>query len=899
MTVRNLSYLLSPSSVALIGASGREGSLGSVVHGRLRSGGFRGRLDLVNPKWRSIDGAACARNIAALDEAPDLGVVVTPPRAVPTVIAELADAGARGAVVITAGLDASTKQRMLEASRRHCLRILGPNCVGLQVPGIGLDASFAHLAARPGNLALLSQSGAIVTAMVDWAEAREIGFSVVASMGEMADVDVGDLLDYLAQDPETKAILLYLEQVTDARKFVSAARAASRVKPVIAIKAGRSAEAARAAMSHTGALAGSDAVYDAALRRAGILRVDELEDLFDAAEALARLRPAPSNRLAIVTNGGGAGVLAADGLQGAGARLADLSEATISALDAVLPATWSKANPVDIIGDAPPERYEAALDAVLRDPGADGVLVMSCPTGLASSEASAAAVVGALDGARERNIRKPVLSTWLGEATVGGARQRLEKAGIPVFATPGKAVRAFGYLARHTELQRLLMRTPAALAVEHAPDLSATRRVVEGVLSTGRTLLTEPEAKSLLASWGIPTVETRVAASPEAAGTEAQDLLSACAHRPDVMGLALKILSRDISHKSDVGGVRLHLASAGEVIRAAEEMAARVGELRPDARIDGFAVQPCIQRKRAFELIAGVAVDRVFGPIVLFGAGGTSVEVVADKAVALPPLDSVVAGDMIAQTRISRLLEGYRDRPAADIAAVSSVLARLSELAIAVPEIHELDINPLLADEAGVVALDARVVVRSESRRPLAIRPYPAEWQRVARVGGLDLLLRPIRPEDEPLYGPFFEHLTSHDIRMRFFGALGQVNHSQIARFTQIDYARAMAFVALEAGSGELLGLSRLSAEPDGRRAEFALLVRSDRKGLGIGSALMRQLIDYAKAEGIGTLFGDVQEENDAMLSLCWKLGFEDGAHPDDRAVRRVSLRTGRAGERE
>lgn len=895
MTIRNLDGLLKPSAVALIGASERQGSLGRVVLQRLRSGGFRGRLDLVNPRWRSIDGQACVGSVAELAQPPDLGVIVTPPATVPGLVADLGRAGARAAVVITAGLDAPAKQRMLDAARPSCLRVLGPNCLGVQSPRIGLDASFAHLRARVGGLALLSQSGAIVTAMIDWAEARGIGFSTVASMGEMADVDVGDLIDYLAGDPGTRAILLYLEHVTDARKFISAARAAARIKPVIAIKAGRSAEAARAAASHTGALAGSDAIYDAALRRAGILRVDELGDLFDAAEVLSRLRPAPGNRLAVVTNGGGAGVLAADGLERAGARLATLSAHTMAALEAALPPTWSRANPVDIIGDAPPERYAAALAAVLADPGADGVLVMNCPTALASSDAAADAVADAVDSHRGALRGRSVLTAWLGEASIGPARDRLESAGLPVFSTPGKAVRAFGYLARHAALQTLLMRTPAAIAADHAPDRAAAEAILGEALAAGRRMLSEPEAKRLLAAWGIPTVETQVATTVDAAGRAAVALLERHGRRPDVTGIALKVLSPDISHKSDVGGVRLNLASADEVRRAGEDMLAQVAAARPDAAIEGFAVQPCIRRKRAHELIAGIAEDAVFGPVVLFGAGGTSVEVVADKAVALPPLDSVVAEDMIAQTRIARLLAGYRDRPAADLRAIAGVLMRLSELAVALPGIRELDINPLLADETGVLALDARIVVSRDGGAPMAIRPYPAEWAGDVDLDGRIVGIRPIRPEDEPLYDRFFERLSAHDIRMRFFGAVGRPSHEQIARFTQIDYARAMAFVAIDRASGELLGVSRLACEPDGLSAEFALLVRTDCQGRGLGTALMRRLIAYAGAEGIRTLVGDVLDDNLAMRGLCRKLGFVDAEQPEDRSLQRLSLKLGPA----
>lgn len=898
MSVRNLDKLIAPGSVALIGASVKPHSMGGTVLKRLTAAGFKGPIHLVNPKYSEIDGRPCFPNLAAVPGPVDLGVIVTPPQTVPRLIGELAEAGARAAVVITAGIgkDNGLRQKMLDAAKPSCLRILGPNCLGIQVPGIGLDASFSHLTPRKGNLALISQSGALVVAMLDWAEARGIGFSVVASVGDMADVDVGDLLDQLAGDGGTSAILMYLEQVTDARKFMSAARSAARGKPVIAVKAGRSQAAARAAASHTGALAGQDSVYDAALRRAGILRVDDLEELFNAAEALARHKPLASDRLAILTNGGGAGVLAADALATTGARFAELTAATMQRLNDALPPTWSHGNPVDIIGDADAARYEVALRALLEDSETDAVLVMNCPTGLASSADIADAVVAvhAAETDKAGRRRKPILASWLGEATAQIGAAKLSAAGIPVYRTPAQAVNGFAYLARHGKMQKSLMRTPPSIPGDFTPDRAGARAAMAEALKSGRRWLNEPEAKAVLKAYGIPTVETRIAANVDEAAAIAGAMLQDCA------AVVLKILSPDITHKSDVGGVRLNIATPAEARHAAEAMMQQARAAVPDARIEGVVVQPMIHRPDAHELILGIADDAVFGPVVLFGAGGTSVEAVHDKSVGLPPLDMTLAQDLIDETRIARLLNGYRNRPAADRQGIALALVRLAQLAADMPEIRELDINPLLADENGIIALDARIgVAACEAVAPganprFALRPYPSAWERTLDVKGAPVLVRPIKPEDEALYGAFIDKLTLQDIRLRFFGLTAKPTHDQIARFTQIDYARAMAFVAIDPGSGELMGVSRLAANPDYTDAEFAVIVRSDLKGRGFGWALMDTLITYARAEGIGALYGDVLKWNTGMLQLCRELGFSESLSDDDPDVVHFRLETGR-----
>jgi acetyltransferase len=891
VTVRNLEKLLLPRSVALVGASPEPHSVGSIVARNLISGGFVGPVSLVNPRHSSIDGVRCYPSLEALPEVPDLVVVATPPSTVPAVIAQAGACGSRAAVVITAGVTRELRQAMLEAARPHCLRVQGPNCLGLILPHIGLNASFAHRMPLAGDLAFLSQSGALVTAVIDWAASRGIGLSQVVSLGDMADVDFGDLLDYLAGDVTSRAILIYMEQMTAAAKFVSAARRASRAKPVIILKPGRNAMAAKAAMSHTGALAGSDAAYNAAFRRAGVLRVKELRQLFDAAEVLSASPTLSGEQLTMLTNGGGAGVLAADALADLGGLLTDLPAESIAKLDAVLPKTWSGANPVDIIGDAPPERYASAMRTLLEDRSTDALLVMNCPTALASSEAAAKVVVEEV-AASKGHRSKVVLTSWLGDGAAESSRRLFSDAGIPNFETPEAAVEGFMQLVRYRRAQDELMQVPPSAPEALEFDGEAAQKILREALAAHRYTLTEIEAKHLLASYGIPVVPTEIAATPAEVEREAASILKL--HRACV----IKILSDDITHKSDVGGVRLALTTAEEARSAAEEMLVNIGKLRPKAVIRGFTVQAMIERSGAHELIVGASEDKTVGPLMMFGAGGTAVEVTADTSHALPPLDVKLAYQMMRETRIYRLLKGYRDRPAADMDAIAMVLVRLSYLVARHEEIRELDINPLLADEHGVIALDARVAIADPAetpRRPLSVRPYPVEWERSVDIEGLGpVLLRPIRPDDEANYEKFFAHITPQDLRMRFFTAAPDRTFRFFARMTQIDYAREMAFTAVI--GEEIFGVARLIADPDYRRAEFAVIVRSDLKGKGLGYRLMEHLVHYARAEGLAELYGDVLAANTSMLKLCRDLGF-DSELGTDTDVFRVSLRLEAAGQ--
>jgi acetyltransferase len=890
MSIRNLKHLFEPRSVAVIGASARPHSVGATVLRNLVEGGFQGDIFPVNPKYQTLGDLPVHADIDALPMTPELAVICTPPRTVPGLIAALGARGTRAAIVLTAGLDqvadnhGKTMQRlMLEAAAPYLLRILGPNCVGLLVPGIGLNASFAHTGALPGKIAFVSQSGAMVTGVLDWAKSHGIGFSKFISLGDNLDVDFGDVLDYLAGDGQTQAILMYVEAVTHARKFMSAARAAARSKPTLVIKAGRAPEGAKAATSHTGALAGADDVYDAAIRRAGMLRVYTTEDLFDAVETLARARPLRGDRLAIVTNGGGPGVMATDALIAKRGRLAPLSAQAIARLDEILPANWSRANPVDIIGDAPAQRYVDTLDVVLREPDVDAALFIHAPTAIVPS-AEIATAVAPLAAQTSRNL----LACWLGGATVAQARTLFSEAGIPTYDTPEEAVRGFMQMVQYQRNQKLLMEVPAATA-SGAADREQARAIVQRVLDDGRTLLSEPEAKQVLAAYGIPVVRTRSVADARQA-----------AHCAEELGfpVVLKILSPDITHKSDVGGVALGLEDAQAVEVAAEAMNRRLRELRPDARLAGFSVQQMVRKPHGRELIAGVSVDPVFGPVILFGQGGVAVEVTADHAIGLPPLNRVLARDLISRTRVARLLEAYRNLPAADADAIGDTLIRLSQMTVDLPELVELDINPLLADEDGVIALDARIRVApaaADGLVRLAIRPYPEQLEEWTEWQGRPLLVRPIKPEDAPQYLAFVRALDPEDVRTRMFVRMRSLEPSMLARFTQIDYDREMAFIAMrsdELGEPELLGVARIVADPDNIAAEFAVTVRSDLKGGGLGSLLLGRLIDYCRNRGIREVVGETLNYNKGLLALAHKFGFERRRQMDsDTSTLKLDLR--------
>ncbi|WER44682.1 bifunctional acetate--CoA ligase family protein/GNAT family N-acetyltransferase [Cupriavidus sp. WKF15] len=896
MSIRNLESLFRPRSVAVIGATERPHSVGATVLANLRNGGFAGAVLAVNPKYRTLGTEPCYPAVDALPCQPDLAVICTPPATVPALIEALGRRGTRAAIVLSTGLAVlanqpqqpheDLRQQMLDAARPYLLRILGPNCIGLISPTLGLNASFAPGDGLPGTLAFATQSGALATAVLDWARPRQIGFSHFISLGDSADVDVADVLDYLSGDPGTRAILLYVEAIRNGRRFMSAARAAARSKPIVIVKAGRAPEGARAAASHTGALAGRDDIYDAAIRRAGMLRVASTEDLFDAVETLARARPVYGNRLAIITNGGGAGVMATDALIGLGGKLATLTADRLAVLDGGLPPTWSRANPIDIIGDAPVTRYLHACDALSRATEADAVLLLHAPTAIVPSDEIATAVVSA---SQEDDL--PLFTSWLGGDSVVRARQLCRHAGIPTYDTPEQAVMGFLQAAEYRRNQQLLMQTPPSVTDDFQPDRQQVRDIVDTALAQGRAMLSEQESKAILAAYGIPIVQTLVA--PDADGAAA---LAISLGFP----VALKIDSPDITHKSDVGGVLLDLPDAAAVRAAARTMSARISCLRPTARLAGFTVQPMANRNAGIELIVGMVADLVFGPVILFGHGGTAVSQIRDHAIGLPPLNTVLAAELVQRTRVACLLAGYRDKPSADLEALNAALVRVSALVCDVPEIAELDINPLLAGPAGVLALDARIgihMAQGAAQDRLAILPYPKELEERITWNGTPLMLRPIRPEDEPAMRAFFEQLTSDDIHTRYFCSFRDPGHPRLARMTQIDYAREMSLVAVSdghEGGPHILGEVRAAADPDNAVAELGVVVRSDCQGKGLGTLLLQRLIATCRARGTRTLEGYVLSGNRPMLDLARRAGFSVSAEAGADAVR-IRLELGRA----
>jgi|AGTN01.3.fsa_nt_gi Acyl-CoA synthetase (NDP forming) len=878
MSIRNLKALFRPQSVAVIGATTKPKAPGSVVMRNLLQGNFAGPVIPVTAEHPSVAGVLAYPDVSSLPLAPDLALVCTPAPTVLGIIRALGEKGTRAACIMTPALGQlhdESGRTLLEAVRAEAkafgLRLLGPNSMGILVPGIGLNASFAPANALTGKIAFVSQSGALCTAVLDWANTKGIGFSHFIHTGDSADVNIGDILDYLGSDPYTRAILLYLETLEERRNFMSAARAAARNKPVLVIKSGRSAEGALAASSHTGSMAGSDLVFDAAIRRAGMLRVQDIDELFGAVETLARSRPVKGKRLVILTNGGGIGVLAADDLADGGGQLAVLPEDVLEKLNAALPPNWSRGNPIDILGDSTGERYAKALSVLLDTKAIDGVLVLYAPTAISDPDEVAEAVIKVF---KERT-RANIMTCWVGSERVAHARRLFADAAVPTFETPYAAVQGFLHLLEYKRNQEMLMEVPASAASDFIPDAGFVRDIIADVLARGESLMTEAEAKAVLDAYGIPTIETRTARHPAEAARIAKSF-----NAP----VALKILSPDIVHKSDVGGVVLNIETPFEVEKAGHAMLKRVAETYPDARIEGFTVQKMATRRPGTqELIVGIATDPIFGPVILFGQGGVAVEIIADRAVALPPLNLNLAAELVQRTRVAALLRGYRGRPPANLDALHAVLIQVSQLIIDFPEIVELDINPLRCDAEGVLALDAVIKVAAAdhaNRERLAIRPYPAELEEIFTMrDGTErkVLLRPIRPEDEPNHHVLVSKMTPEDIRFRFFGLVHELPHSEMARLTQIDYDREMAFIGEYThpdGTRETLGVVRTVTDPDNEKAEFAVLVRSDLKGTGLGKRLLAKMIEYCRARGTDAIVGQVLKDNIRMLKFVEHLGF-------------------------
>jgi acetyltransferase len=885
-----LDPIFSPKNVAVIGATERQGSVGRTVLWNMLSSPFGGTVYPINTNRPSVLGIRAYRDIRELPEKPDLIVVTTPAATVPAIIHQAVELGVPAGIVISAGFKEHGEagkelERQIAEIIRGKMRIIGPNCLGVMNPIGGLNATFASAMARPGNVAFISQSGALCTAVLDWSLRELVGFSGFVSIGSMLDVGWGDLIDYFGHDSRTRSIVIYMESVGDARAFLSAAREVSLSKPVLVIKAGRSAAAAKAAASHTGSLTGSDEVLDAAFRRVGVLRVTSIADIFYMSEVLAK-QPLPRGpRLAILTNAGGPGVLATDALVSLGGELAELSPETMAAYDNFLPPHWSHNNPIDILGDAEPERYAKALEIASKDPGIDGMLVVLTPQGMTNPTQIAEQL-----RPYASSTSKPVLASWMGGADVAGGEEILNRAGIPTFPFPDTAAKAFYYMWRYAYNLKGLYETPS-LRHEERHDRGLAESIVKKVRDAGRTVLTEYESKQLLAAYGVPTVRTEIAENAREAARLAGEI---------IYPVVLKLYSETITHKTDVGGVQLNLKNADEVRIAFEEIRSLVEQKKGAGHFLGVTVQP-MAKLDGYELIIGSSIDEQFGPVLLFGAGGQLVEVSKDNALALPPLNSTLARRMMEQTKIYTALKGVRGRPPVDLVALEDLLVRFSELVTEQPWIKEIDINPLLASPERLLALDARVVLHGREvaedalPRP-AVRPYPAqyvgEW---TMKDGTPVTIRPIRPEDEPLIIKFHEKLSERSVYLRYFQPLKlstRTAHERLTRICFIDYDREMALVAerRDAASGQpqIMGVTRLSKIHGTDSAESAVVILDEAQHLGLGTELVRRSIDVARAEKLKKVISNILPENFEMRAVCKRLGFSLHHEMEDNLVRGV-----------
>jgi acetyltransferase len=878
---RPLDAIFMPRTIALIGATEAAGSVGRTVLRNLIASPFGGTVFPVNPKRSSVLGIKAYPSIAAVPEKVDLAVVVTPAPTVPQIIGQCADAGVKGAIVISAGFrelgqsGMALEQAVLEQARRGGMRVIGPNCLGVMNPLTGLNATFAKGMAIPGHVAFIGQSGALMTAILDWSLREMVGFSAFVSTGSMLDVGWGDLIDYLGDDPRTRSILIYMESIGDARAFLSAAREVSLNKPIIVIKAGRTDAAAKAAASHTGSMTGSDEVLEAAFRRTGVLRVDQISDLFSMADVLAK-QPRPAGpRLAIVTNAGGPGVLATDALLGVGGELAALSPQLKQSLDAILPPQWSHNNPIDVLGDAAPERIAKALKIVADDPGNDGVLMILTPQDMTDPTQTAEAIkpLAKLDG-------KPLLASWMGGAEVAAGQAILSHSGIPTFQFPDSAARAFTYMWRYAYNLRGLYETPA-LGDENVKgaDRNVAAEIIASARKAGSELLDEAQSKNLLAAYGIPIVRTITSATAADAAQAAEEL---------GFPVVLKLFSHTITHKTDVGGVKLRLINRDQVARAFDEIKESVTRLAGAEHFEGVTVQPMIDARDGYELIIGSSPDSQFGPVLLFGSGGQLVEVLKDRALGLPPLNATLARRIMEQTKIFKALQGVRGRKPVDIALLEQILVRFSQLVAEQPWIKEIEVNPLIATSKQIVAVDARTVLWDGNKREAdlprpAIRPYPTQYvTQWTLPEGMHVTIRPIRPEDEPLLVQFHQGLSDRSVIFRFFHPINlsqRIAHERLIRVCFNDYDRELALVAEgrrpENGERFVLGIGRLSKLPGSKDAEFAIVISDVWQNRGLGTQLLTLLLQIARNERIARLSGMIMAQNLEMQHVAEKLGFK------------------------
>ena len=871
MSIANMESIFNPGSVALVGATDREGSIGSVILQNLIVSGYEGRVFPVNPGRDEVHGYKAYGSVADIDEHVDLAIIATPIHTVPHIIDQCSKAKIEGGIIISAGgketgaHGRALERDILEQANHSGLRLIGPNCLGVISMKAKLNASFAHYMPEAGRMAFVSQSGAICASILDMAVKEHIGFSYMVSLGSTLDVDFGDMIDYLGCDPDVSAIVMYIESLTQIRKFMSAARAVSRIKPIIVFKAGRSQAGAKAAASHTGAMAGEDDVYDAAFKRAGILRVKTFEELFDCAELLARRPKLSGEHLGILTNSGGPGVMAADALNDYQMEPAPLTRETLEKLDTCLPPHWSHGNPVDIIGDASARRYKDAVNILSRAPELNALLIMLAPTALVDPTDVATGILMDLS-----KCTMPVFTTWLGGKDVEKGRDLFNRAGIPTFDSPERAVRAFIDLCRYANNIEMLQQIPSSFPQKLNFDYENTERFISEHIEQEHYLLTEIEANHLLSLYGIPVNRILFAPSPDDAVQCAAELGTS---------VVMKICSRDIPHKSDADGVRLNLSSEDQLRQAWTEIMENGIAYKKDAVIDGVTIQPMIE-KPDFELIMGTKKDADFGPIILFGSGGVTAEVMADSAIALPPLNRLLAGKLMEETRMYKLLKGYRNIPPANLMQLEEILIRISQLVTDFPQIAELDINPLHVKDGRAMAVDARIILTphaASSPNHMVVSPYPNQHEsHITLKCGTALFVRPIRPEDASLLTEFFYDLSPQSIYYRYFTPLKQLSHWMLARFTQIDYDREIALVALsesEAGD-KMLGVSRVITLPGKDRAEFSVVVSDKWQGKGIGADLLTRCIRLAKERQIKEIFGLVLYENTQMIALGKKLGF-------------------------
>ena len=886
-----LQPLLEPRSVGIIGASDRPGSLGQTVTRNMLEAGFHGRLFLINPNHETLFDLPCYKSVEDVPHRLDLAVICTRPERAPGIVEACGRAGVKAIVVLSSGFSESgprgsyLERQIIEIARRYKMRVLGPNCLGLVRPSIGLNATFAHASAIKGSIGLVSQSGALCAAVLDWAKPNGVGFSAVVSLGVSADIDFGDVLDFLATDHRTESIILYIEGIRNARRFMSALRAAARVKPVLVLKAGRRPEVMRAILVHSGNQPGNDAVFDAALRRSGVIRIYNISQLYAAATALfARLRPR-GNRLAIITNGGGLGAMAADRAADLKIPLAELSDDTLGRLSAFLPESWSHGNPLDILGDADAERYRKTFQIVLESPEVDGVLVILTPQAMTDPTAVAEAIIE-----EEKHAEKPVVTCWLGQELVEEARQKFIAAGIPTFEAPEPAVELFSHVSSYYRNQKLLAQTPAPLSHHEPPRVENAQLVIETALSERRNRLNEMESKAILAAFHIPIAQTVVARSVTEAMVLAEEL---------GLPVAMKIDSPSVIDKADSGGVRLNLGSLAAVRTAYQEIIAEVKKNVPDAVINGVAIEPMVIKRHGRELAIRVRRDPVFGPVILFGEGGKRVGMEEDMSVALPPLNGFLAQDLVRNSRVYPMLQEYRNMPAIAFDKLEQVLLRVSEMVCELPWIDYLSINPLVVDSQDAIALDAKITIQpvnpsTDRYDHMAIHPYPSHLIQTWTLGdGTEITIRPIRPEDAELEAEFVRRLSPETKYFRFMTTLNELPPPMLARLTQIDYDREMAFIAVTTdkdGKEIELGVARYAVNPDGESCEFAIVVDDEWQGRGLARRLMQVLIETARARGLKYMTGIFLANNERMLRFVQSLGFTLTDDPEDRTIKKGIL---------